>query len=75
MRFLFALAAVPFFASAVQAAPAPVPAKADPNAYLEVVEGPAAIAQVKAWNAETLKVLTATPGFDANRTRARAARG
>ena len=65
MRILLALAAVPLLASAAQAT-------SDPNAYLEEVEGPAAIAQVKAWNAETLKVLTAMPGFDANRTRARA---
>ncbi|MGL4542969.1 MAG: prolyl oligopeptidase family serine peptidase [Polymorphobacter sp.] len=75
MRILFALAALPLLASVVHAAPDAVktgPAKADPNAYLEEVEGPAAIAQVKAWNAATLKVLTATPGFEANRARARA---
>ena len=62
---LFRLAAPALLLLTVAAAP-------DPNAYLEEVDGPRAIAQVKAWNAATLDVLTATPRFAANRARARA---
>lgn len=63
MRFLVVAAALPLFTAAA-------PAAADPHAWLEDVEGAAALTQVKAWNAETLKVLTATPGFADNRARA-----
>jgi prolyl oligopeptidase len=42
----------------------------DPNAWLEDVEGPKALAQVRDWNAATLKLLTAVPGFAENRARA-----
>ncbi len=61
MRRLLVLAALPLLAAAA----------ADPNAWLEDVEGPRAIAQVKAWNAATLAQLTAAPDFAANRDRAR----
>jgi len=61
MRHLLVLAALPLLAAAAP----------DPNAYLEQVEGPKAIAQVKAWNAETLEILTADPRFATNRDRAR----
>lgn len=53
----------------VAAAPAPA---ADPYLWLEDVEGTRAIAQVKTWNAETERVLTADPAFEPDRARARA---
>ena len=58
---VLSFAATPLFAATLP----------DPNAYLEEVEGTRAIAQVKAWNAATLKLLTAAPDFAANRARAR----
>ena len=61
MRVLAVLAALPLLAAAT----------ADPNAWLEEIEGPRAIAQVKAWNAATRATLTARPGFAADRDRAR----
>ena len=60
MRRLLALAVLPLL----------VAAAADPNAYLEDVEGSRALAQVKTWNAATLKLMTAAPDFAANRARA-----
>ena len=51
---------------------AAAPAATDPYLWLEDIEGPRAIDQVKAWNAETEKVLTADPAFEPNRARARA---
>ena len=47
-------------------------APADPYLWLEDIEGPRAIEQVKAWNAETERVLTADPAYEPNRARARA---
>jgi prolyl oligopeptidase len=44
----------------------------DPNLWLEEVEGPRALAQVKAWNAATEATLTADPKFESYRARARA---
>ncbi|MBB5985719.1 prolyl oligopeptidase family serine peptidase [Sphingobium lignivorans] len=44
----------------------------DPFLWLEEIEGPRAIAQVEAWNAETDKLLRATPTFESDRARARA---
>lgn len=62
----------PFVALAVLAGlPLLVAAAPDPNTYLEEVEGPRAIAQVKQWNAAALKTLTASPRFAADRARAR----
>ena len=61
MRPFLALAALPLL---IAAAP-------DPNAYLEEVEGPQALAQVTAWNALSLAELTASPRFVADRARAR----
>ena len=43
----------------------------DPFLWLEEIEGPRAIAQVEAWNAETDKLLRTAPSFEADRTRAR----
>jgi len=62
MRRLLAIAALPLLVAATAA---------DPNAWLEDIEGPRAIAQVKAWNAATLTLLTAAPDFAVNRDRAR----
>ena len=45
---------------------------ADPYLWLEDIEGPRAIEQVKAWNAETERVLTADPAYEPDRARARA---
>ncbi|BAK66325.1 putative prolyl endopeptidase [Sphingobium sp. SYK-6] len=44
----------------------------DPFLWLEEIEGPRAIAQVEAWNAETDRLLRATPTFESDRARARA---
>ena len=44
----------------------------DPFLWLEEIEGPRAIAQVDAWNAETDRTIRVTPGFEAYRARARA---
>jgi prolyl oligopeptidase len=44
--------------------------KADPNLYLEQVDGARAIATVKAWNAETLAKLEKQPGFKDYRAKA-----
>jgi prolyl oligopeptidase len=55
------MAAVP----AASAAPA-----ADPNLYLEQVDGARALAKVKSWNAATLAVLEKLPGFADYRARA-----
>jgi prolyl oligopeptidase len=43
---------------------------ADPNLYLEQVDGARAIAKVKSWNAETLAVLEKQPGFADYRAKA-----
>jgi prolyl oligopeptidase len=43
---------------------------ADPNLYLEQVDGARALAKVKGWNAATLATLEAQPGFADYRTRA-----
>lgn len=50
---------------------AAAPLAADRHAWLEEIEGPRAIAQVKAWNMQAAKILTASPGFAATRDRAR----
>src|SRR5690242_9186403 len=44
--------------------------KADPNLYLEQVDGARALTTVKAWNAKTLAVLEKQPGFGDYRARA-----
>ena len=43
---------------------------ADPYLWLENIDGPKAMQQVKAWNAETEAVLTKMPGYEAHRQRA-----
>ena len=45
-------------------------AEDDPHLWLEEVEGEAALAQVRAWNAETAAELTGTPAFEEYRARA-----
>ncbi|MFL6775325.1 MAG: prolyl oligopeptidase family serine peptidase [Sphingomicrobium sp.] len=61
-----ASALVGILAGAAGAAPLP----ADPDLYLEQVDGARAIAQVKAWNADTLAKLQKLPGFADYRGRA-----
>ena len=51
----------------VAAAPA-----VDPYLWLEDIEGPRALAQVKAWNARTEALLTKDPNFEPDRARAKA---
>ena len=43
---------------------------ADPYLWLEDIDGPKAMQQVKAWNAETETVLTKMPGYEEHRQRA-----
>lgn len=43
---------------------------ADPNLYLEKVDGQRALTTVKAWNARTLAILERQPGFAATRAKA-----
>ena len=53
------------------AVPAVSPAApADPNLYLEQVDGPRALATVKRWNAATSRALEKQPGFADYRARA-----
>jgi prolyl oligopeptidase len=61
----FGVIAVLLAVPATAAAPA-----ADPNLYLEQVEGVRALAKVKAWNAATLAKLEQQPGFADYRARA-----
>lgn len=63
MNLLRLAAVLPLLAAA--------PLAADRHAWLEEIEGPRAIAQVKAWNAASDAVLTKSPGFAAVRDRAR----
>lgn len=44
----------------------------DPFLWLEDIEGPRALEQVRTWNAETDAILRAMPGFEQDRARARA---
>ena len=46
------------------------PSAADPNLYLEQVDGPHALAKVKSWNARTIAALEKQPGFADYRSRA-----
>jgi prolyl oligopeptidase len=63
----FALLGVSASTAAVAAA---APTRADPNLYLEQVDGARAIATVKRWNAATLAALEKRPGFADYRSRA-----
>jgi prolyl oligopeptidase len=56
-------------AVAVSASAAPPPA-ADPNLYLEQIDGARALAKVRGWNAATLAVLERQPGFADYRAKA-----
>jgi prolyl oligopeptidase len=51
-------------------APAAAAPAADPNLYLEQVDGARALAKVKSWNAETLAALEKQPGFAEYRAKA-----
>jgi prolyl oligopeptidase len=59
------------FASLALVAAVPAPAD-DPYLWLEQIEGPRALAQVKEWNGQTEAALTAMPGYEDYRARARA---
>src|SRR5690242_19938499 len=63
-----ALATIAILGSAASAAPAPK--AADPNLYLEQVDGARALTTVKAWNAATLAKLEKQPGFADYRAKA-----
>ena len=52
------------------AAPAAAAPAADPNLYLEQVDGARSLATVKAWNAKTLAALEKQPGFADYRAKA-----
>ncbi|HEV8406593.1 MAG TPA: prolyl oligopeptidase family serine peptidase [Sphingomicrobium sp.] len=57
----------------ILSAPVPgasAPPAADPNLYLEQIDGPRALAKVKSWNAATLSVLEKRPGFADYRAKA-----
>jgi prolyl oligopeptidase len=62
-------ALLPLACLLVAAAPAPAD---DPYLWLEQIEGPRALAQVKEWNGQTEATLTAMPGYEDYRARARA---
>ncbi|WP_232328667.1 MULTISPECIES: prolyl oligopeptidase family protein [Sphingomonas] len=51
-------------------AAAPAASADDPYLWLEEIEGPKALAQVKEWNGQTEAVLTAMPGYEQYRARA-----
>jgi prolyl oligopeptidase len=53
-------------------AAAPPADSEDPNLWLEEIEGERALAQVRTWNAATEKLLSASPGYEQDRARARA---
>jgi len=67
-RVALGLAVIGISAAASIAAAAP-PA-ADPNLYLEQIDGARALAKVKGWNAATLAVLEKQPGFADYRAKA-----
>ena len=67
MRLMFAGMAM---AAGLAGNPASAAAPADPNLYLEQVDGARALAQVKAWNAATRAALEKQPGFAAYRKKA-----
>ena len=56
--------------AAASAMAAPAPQTADPNVYLEQIDGARALAKVKAWNASTLAKLESRPGFADYRAKA-----
>jgi prolyl oligopeptidase len=60
-RVARALVAVGIMTAAVPAAA--IAQSADPNLYLEQIDGARALAKVKGWNAATLAVLEKQPGF------------
>lgn len=63
-----ALLTVGILAAAIPVASAAQPA--DPNLYLEQIDGARALAKVKSWNAATLAVLEKQPGFSDYRAKA-----
>src|SRR4051794_12465778 len=67
-RVARALATVCILAAGLSAASAAPPA--DPNLYLEQVDGARALTTVKRWNAKTLAALEKQPGFADYRAKA-----
>jgi prolyl oligopeptidase len=68
-RAMRVLATVGILATGIPAASAAPPA-ADPNLYLEQIDGARALAKVRGWNAATLAVLEKRPGFADYRAKA-----
>jgi prolyl oligopeptidase len=68
-RVTRAIAAMGLLAAA-SAVCAAAPPAADPNLYLEQIDGARALAKVKSWNAATLAVLEKQPGFADYRAKA-----
>ncbi|MGN6847943.1 MAG: prolyl oligopeptidase family serine peptidase [Sphingomicrobium sp.] len=69
VRVACAFLAFGIMAASVPASSAPA-AQADPNLYLEQIDGARALAKVKGWNAATLAVLEKQPGFADYRAKA-----
>ncbi|AHE53968.1 prolyl oligopeptidase family serine peptidase [Sphingomonas sanxanigenens] len=70
-----AIAGTTLFAIALASAAAAIgaaPGDDDPFLWLEDIDGPRALKQVEAWNADTDKRIRSMPGFEADRARARA---
>jgi prolyl oligopeptidase len=68
-RVAHALLSFGMIAASVPATAVPAP-QADPNLYLEQIDGAPALAKVRSWNAATLDVLEKQPGFADYRARA-----
>ena len=68
LRAAHAFTAMGLVAAAVPAASAAP--QADPNLYLEQIDGARALAKVKGWNAATLAVLEKQPAFADYRAKA-----
>ena len=69
VRVACAFLAFGIMATSVPASSAPSP-NADPNLYLEQIDGARALTKVKGWNAATLNALEEQPGFSDYRARA-----
>jgi prolyl oligopeptidase len=69
-RFARALVMFGVSAAAIAAPLSAAPPAADPNLYLEQIDGARALAKVKGWNAATLAVLEKQPGFADYRAKA-----
>lgn len=67
-----AVLAIALASGAVTVAAETAAADDDPFLWLEDIDGPRALKQVEAWNADTDKRIRSMPGFEADRARARA---